>query len=141
MGESLDVINVSCGNCVGACCRRGTAIQPTDREAYNNKRKMMLERVVKSKKFRQAVQIRAEGFTDSGELVPVPTVMSIGAGYGLYLMQEDCGHLTPENECGIWGSPQRPRACENYEVGSEACLEARQAAGLIDLQPPSADKD
>ena len=135
MGESLEIIDVSCENCVGACCRAGI-LQLTEREAYMNRRKMNLVRQVKARRYPQQVIVQAEGFNDEGERIPIPTPMTIGRDYGLYLLPEDCGHLTDDNKCGVYGERTRPRACLNYEVGGSACLGARQAAGLIDLTPP-----
>lgn len=139
MSKSLEVIGVSCQNCVGACCKAGTAIQLTEREAYENKRKMSLERIVKARRYPQQIVIQAEGFDESGKRIPVPTPMTITRDHGLYSLMEDCGHLTPDNKCEIYDSPQRPQACRNYEVGSTACLGARQAAGLIELAPPESE--
>jgi len=135
MDRRLEVIGVACQNCVGACCRAGAALQMTEHEAYMNKREMALERVVKARKYTQTVIFDAEGFDESGRRIPVKTPMVIGLDYGLYLLTEDCGHLTEDNRCGIYDSPNRPRVCGEYEVGAAACLAARQAFGVETPSP------
>lgn len=134
MATPLEVINPSCNNCVGACCRAGTAIELTEREAYENRHQMTLSRLVEARRRQQQVIIQAEGFDADGRRVAVPTLMRISRDHGLYALTEDCGHLTDDNRCGIYEN--RPQACRNYEVGSAACLGARQAAGLTESAPP-----
>lgn len=136
LNEGLEIVGVACENCVGACCRAGAGIQMTENEVYDNRRKMNLERVVKARNYPQSFLIEAEGFDESGKKVPVMTQMELPARHGLYLLKEDCGHLTDENQCGIYEDRARPKACGNYPVGSAACLGARQAAGLIDPELP-----
>ena len=44
-----------------------------------------------------------------------------------------CSFLTPENRCGIY--PTRPNECVAMPAGDEQCQLARQAAGLLPLEP------
>lgn len=136
-GSSLEIVGVSCQNCVAACCKAGAAMQVTEHEAYMNKRKMNLVRQLKARPQPQSILVEAEGFNETGKRIPVPTPMIVPAYHGLYLLLEDCGHLTADSKCGIYGSSDRPRACAAYEVGSSACLDARKAAGIIDSTPDS----
>ena len=58
--------------------------------------------------------------------------MTVTPFHGLYFLEEDCGHLTEDHRCGIWGSPQRPATCSTFETGSVECRLARAAFGLDD---------
>lgn len=135
MDKRLEIIGVSCDNCVGTCCRAPTVMEMTEHEAYTNKRQMKLTRILKARNYPQPIAVPAEGFDENGKRVPISTSMSVAPHHGLYIMEEDCGHLTEDNRCGIYDSPDRPRACIEYKVGSVSCLDARQAFNVESASP------
>jgi uncharacterized protein len=42
-----------------------------------------------------------------------------------------CMHLTPDNRCGIFGSPDRPKVCFDYKAEPLFCGQNRQEAVQI----------
>src|SRR5665213_202316 len=119
--ESVENIapEISCSTCIAACCRAGAALQLTHDEVYRNKQKMELHQVYKERKYPQEVPVPVEKFDSSGRHRAI-VKMHIPARYGLYVLTNDCGNLTEDNQCGVY--EERPRACRDYEVGSTACL-------------------
>lgn len=61
--------------------------------------------------------------------------MSRGAP-GWFTFTEDCGFLSEPNDqtgrraCTIYDDPKRPRACGNFELGSQACRTLRVDTGV-----------
>lgn len=119
---------ISCQNCVAACCRAGAALVLSRDEVYRNKRKMALHRLYKEQKYPQSVPIPMETFSSTGVRQKEIVSMPIPADYGLYILLEDCGNLTEDGRCAVY--EDRPRACRDYEVGATACQDARAAFGL-----------
>ena len=133
--ESTDFPNgISCENCIAACCRAGASLAMTQDEVYRNRRNMNLEIVVKPKRYAQAVNLPAEQVDKvTGARVKVPERIPVKSNYGFYLLLSDCGNLTPDSRCAVYD--QRPQACREYELGSEACLNARAVFGLDGHEP------
>lgn len=97
---------VSCHNCVGACCKRGMVLSLGAAEAD---------------------QLR-----DAGTVIS-PFTRSPGdprAGWRrkLYRLDSDCGNLQDDNSCGDYDN--RPRACRELPERSPGCIVARDARGL-----------
>lgn len=99
----------------------------TKDEVYQNRRKMHLTRLAKPRNYDQAFLIEAEGRDENGNPYPIPTTIRVQKNYGLYVLDQDCGHLTEDNQCAIYEDRSRPKACATVEVGSEICLRSRAA--------------
>lgn len=119
---------VSCETCVAACCRAGASMPLEKDEAYRNRRTMSLGTLARERKYPQLFAIAAEVIDEEGKRAKQMQPMRIPANYGFYLLLEDCGNLTEDNKCGVYD--RRPGACAQYEVGSQACLDARAMFGL-----------
>jgi Fe-S-cluster containining protein len=101
---------------------------------------MAVKAVVKPRAYPQVVkgQSFVQGPDGRHRLVPAPDI-DVPAHHGFYVLQEDCGNLEPEQPDRVSRFCQsydtRPEACRSYELGSQACLDARAAAGLDGHQP------
>ena len=76
---------------------------------------MQLARQLKARSYPQGIALLAEGFDEQGNKIPIPMPIRVPAFYGLYLLAEDCGHLTPDHKCDIYGKRERPRVSMNMK--------------------------
>jgi uncharacterized protein (TIGR03083 family) len=123
---------VSCENCVAACCKAPVNMLLTADEHKRHGRTMDLKVVVKPTRYRQRVPIEKSKSSDVQRHLEVPV------GYGLFELVSGCANLTESNRCSIYAS--RPNCCRDFEMGSAACLKARRDAGLDADQPPLEDE-
>jgi Fe-S-cluster containining protein len=126
---------VSCDNCVAACCRAGQSIMLNALEYQQHRRAMTLKRLLKAESHRQEVAVDMWRVDEKGKQVAAPGSLSIPPHHGFYVFLTDCGNLGPcsqegaENRrCGVYDD--RPGACRRFEMGSEACLSTRAKYGL-----------
>jgi Fe-S-cluster containining protein len=115
---------VNCNSCTAACCRKGMNISLSKTGVFLNVLSMPRKvHIPASDAIRYVVFEPTDHEPEGsiGELFP---------GYDYGELMQDCGNITPDNTCTIYDSPNRPRACATFEVGSLACLTARQNAGL-----------
>jgi len=127
MSESLP--EVSCENCVAACCKAPTYMQLTADEYKKHGKTMDLRVIVKPTRYAQRVASpRAEG-----------GYLQLRGDSGLFELQSGCANLDEHNRCSIYAS--RPGCCRDFEVGSSACLRARRDAGLDADRPPIEDEE
>lgn len=100
---------VSCQNCVGACCQGGIGMRLSHEEL----------RFMEDGGSSLTVEVAARSNTD-----------------GIYFLNGDCRYLTAptledaRRDCSVHDNPRRPRVCGNFEVGSRACILARAAHGI-----------
>ncbi len=106
---------VSCGNCIGACCRQGLTLSLSQEEA--------------------------DFLEGSGtEMVEYPGSLAhkiavrLGA-HRLYTLQTDCGNLeinldSGQALCAAYEDSRRPEICAKFEAGSAACRIIRVAKGV-----------
>ena len=121
--------DISCENCVAACCKAPINMQMRQDEYDRHHTTMDLKVVAKPREYPQ--QIR---YSDvAGKFLKIPV------GVGLYRLESGCANLTDDFRCSIYAS--RPQCCRDLEVGSYACLKARRKAGLDADQPPLVDED
>jgi len=99
----------------------------TELEHEQHRRFMETKIVLKPKNYEQAAPIKMEVLDKNGKRSPREAVISVRKHYGWYVLRSDCGHLENYN-CGDYD--HRPQACKEYEMGGEACLNARAMAGL-----------
>ena len=112
--EALETVkHVSCGDCIGACCRGGMILPLTDVEARH--------------------------LADNGtKLIRVSTALGFfrgrfgkSSGSSEYLLDEDCTFYNQQtNECEAFDSPERPRVCSDFPVGGEVCRSERMHEGV-----------
>ena len=127
--------DVSCETCPAACCKAGSNLVLSLHEHERNRRVMKLQVVAKPRSYPQVIRGQAFTLGSDGKhyLRPSPGV-TVPAHYGFYVLIEDCGNLEdPQPDrvsrpCKIY--EDRPAACRSYEVGSQACRDARAAVGL-----------
>ncbi len=128
MTEIVGGSEISCTNCVAACCRASTSMMLEHDEAYRNRRSMSLGTLVKERNRPQLVGVPVEIIDADGRRGREVRPMRLPPKTGFYLLLEDCGNLTEDNMCGVY--EERPNACANYQVGSQECLDARAVFGL-----------
>jgi uncharacterized protein (TIGR03083 family) len=119
---------ISCENCVAACCKAPLNMQLSEDEFKRHSPTMDLHVIVKPRHFRQRVQ----------NADPRHGYMEIPSGIGVYELLSGCANLTENNRCSIYAT--RPRCCAAYEVGSPACRSARRDAGLDAHLPVTAEE-
>lgn len=114
--ETVGGDNISCANCVGACCVAGTGLELTKSE-----RDFLREGGTELAPYRH----------DMFDKVRV----GLGIGSARFVMESDCGFLSEPNEtgqrdCTAYEDPSRPEVCDSMGVGSTACQAMRTKAGL-----------
>lgn len=120
--ESSPETEISCSNCAAACCRAGGTLVLDSSEFQLHRAAMKLRAIVKARNHPQKAMLFPENSP--------PVIQELPAGVGLYSMGQDCARIDANNGCSIYDDPSRPKACANYQVGSEQCLIARANAGL-----------
>lgn len=128
--QGIEAPEVSCDNCVGACCRAAAGIVLSDIERSRHRKAMTLKTIVKPKPHEQQFamggmeQLSADGQRQAGH-----TQFRIPKYHGFHILLTDCGYLSPDDfTCQNYD--ERPDACIQYEVGSPECLAARATYGL-----------
>src|SRR5689334_25083367 len=108
MSESAP--EISCENCVAACCKAPINMLLTREEHKVHSRTMDLKLTVKPRVYPQMVPYENSERED----------LRIPAGYGLFELESDCANLTEAGRCSIYAT--RPQCCRDFAVGSSACL-------------------
>lgn len=126
--QSDEPVEISCDNCVGACCKAAATLILNKDETYRHRRAMTTKVLLRPKDYPQQYPIDQEVLDKSGNRGKQRVMMPVPRNYGLHILLTDCGNLTDDYRCGVY--EDRPGACVNYEVGSEPCLAARAAFGL-----------
>jgi Fe-S-cluster containining protein len=120
---------VSCDDCVAACCRAGAALMLSETEVSLHKRKMNLKALLRPKSYPQRYPVDMERLDEQGNIVRRAVMLPVPQRHGFYLLLADCGYLSGDDfSCGSYD--ERPRACQEYEIGPEECLSARAVFGL-----------
>ncbi len=135
MSDSLD--EITCENCIAACCRAPVNMALTTNEYERNRATMDLRVLVTAKPYKQRVEIEIGGVDRDGN--PNANItLEAAIGYGLFELQTGCGNLTEDNSCSIYD--KRPSCCRSFELRSPACFALRRQAGL-DADRPEMEFD
>lgn len=84
---------------------------------------MALRTVIEPSIFPRLLQAKSE--EEGSQILP--------AGFGSFVMTEDCGYLAEDNRCSIYDD--KPAACDGLEPGTIPCLILRGIAGYKDRMP------
>jgi uncharacterized protein (TIGR03083 family) len=126
---------ISCENCVAACCKAPVYMQLSRAEHERHSPPMELEVVVEPRRYPQRVEL---GFKTSGpgdsRAVSPKRYLQIPSGFGMFELKSGCPNLTENDRCSIYAD--RPQCCRDLAVGSLECLRARRKAGLDQDGPP-----
>lgn len=128
-----------CHNCVGACCQGNTILELSAEE-----RDHMLaggaefQKIVDPVPYDREYVVYPNGvtFDEAGKpkfvyLEGGRKSVPLAAGLGRYFMMAACGYLTTdENGVSCAAYDRRPRACQDFEVGSAKCQFLRQLHGV-----------
>ena len=123
---------VSCGNCVGACCRGGLAMELTLEEVS--------EMLKAGNRFTTLHSpVHEEGPVRTRRLLGYTIIEGMAcaivdedthiltAGHGLYLLREDCVFLEKGKDSPrCLAYEERPGICREFEMGGTGCLHARE---------------
>ncbi len=120
--------DISCANCVAACCRAGATLMMTKDEASQHRRAMQTKVLMRPKDYPQRMPLDQSVLDEDGNRVRKRVMAAIPRKYGFYILLTDCGHIAEDFSCNDYEN--RPESCRSYEVGSEACLDARATFGL-----------
>lgn len=123
---------ISCSSCVGACCRKGTMQELTAKEARffrdNGNRLKTLYRPVTHT---EVVSIELGHTVSIINGLPHKVVhsdfMTLTAGHGAYLMENDCAFLedtTVGPKCTSY--EDRPGICRDFTEGGFGCQQIRE---------------
>lgn len=126
---------VTCGGCVGACCRKGTPMELTKYEAADlieaGTKLKMLHRPVYSTQTVKIVRRLAEVVMVNGQphAIEQTSPVTLTARHGLYELQGDCAYLQEGVDVGpvCTNYDNRPGICRDFEAGGEGCLDIRAA--------------
>jgi len=127
------IAQVSCGNCVSACCRGKTEMELTRREVRfmkegGNKLTKLHDPVDSTGKVRVQVDT-GRRIMQNGVLckVVVEQSMILTKGHGLYRLENDCTYLeTDKNSAACTVYDKRPGICRDFKVGEQGCLRGRE---------------
>lgn len=122
---------VSCSNCIGACCTDNTELPMSLEEArFLQSAGTLMVTVVSATRTgpqfpnpEDAYQVRVNEYA---EKLPL--------GIGLYKLFSDCVFLEPVKDgmakCSLFGDPKRPEVCSTFPVGGNRCQEIRLRRGV-----------
>jgi len=116
MSEST--AEISCENCVAACCKAPMTMWLTADEHKVHGKAMDLQIIAKPRRYEQRIQ----GSGPNAGFTRVP------AGLGVFELKSDCSNLDAHDRCSAYAT--RPQCCRDFTVGSPACRAARRDAGL-----------
>ncbi len=135
LGGKPEAPEITCDNCVAACCRAGFSAQFTDLEASDFRRDTPLYAHTKPKPYKQDIPVTKIELDRNGHPALFQDTMSVPKHHGMYVFLTNCGRLgEPATEgqenrlCGQYET--RPTACRNFAAGSPACLSIRAQFGL-----------
>ncbi|SRR5581483_4523835 len=125
--QPFSPLDIHCGNCEAACCRRGTSIPLTDTEVHTLE---MAGTVLRYDKREPASRLQtfARGV---GRLLH----QKVADTRAFYAFESDCGNLRENPEtgqlmCAIYEDPERPAVCEAFKQGTYQCMVVRTSAGV-----------
>lgn len=124
---------ISCGNCVGACCRAPSIIQLTNPEAeFLTAGGTDLNAIVDAT---EAEDLRNYHGTETSRVRLKEIAMTLPDNVGEYEILGACGYLALDPDsgvgvCTVYTHPERPLACAIFKVGSEVCVNFRKRYGL-----------
>jgi uncharacterized protein (TIGR03083 family) len=131
---------ISCENCVAACCKAPVYMQLSRAEHKRHSPPMELEVVVEPRRYPQRVEREFETSAPSGSRAVSPKrYLEIPSGFGIFELKSGCPNLTENDRCSIYAD--RPQCCRDLAVGSLECLRARRKAGLDQDGPPLDDEE
>ncbi|MEK9196635.1 MAG: hypothetical protein AAB914_04665 [Patescibacteria group bacterium] len=118
-----------CGNCNGACCRKGTILELSDNERkfFEKGGANIVNAGCKTRSEVEAYLRDQLGDIIFNGLVRVHTD---APEYPSYLLLEDCPYLVVEKTtgksiCSAYNDPSKPAICSSFEPGSSACTQMR----------------
>jgi len=126
MPESLP--EISCENCVAACCKAPVTMLLTADEHKRHSPTMDLKLIVKPRSYPQRIAYES----------PSAGHIDVPRGLGVFELVSGCANLNEHNRCTIYAN--RPQCCHDFTVGSSACRQARRKAGL-DADRPLVDDE
>ena len=126
MSEPLP--EISCENCVAACCKAPVTMLLTADEHKRHSPTMDLKLIVKPRSYPQRIEYES----------PSDGHLDVPRNLGVFELVSGCANLNENNRCTIYAN--RPQCCHDFTVGSSACLQARRKAGL-DADRPFVDDE
>ena len=123
MSDSLD--DITCENCIAACCRAPVNMALSAVEFKRHSKTMDLKEIAKPKLYAQHVKIPAPAAPDGSART---RIVETSAGYGLFRLQTGCANLDQNFRCSVYQT--RPDCCRTFELRSPMCLQVRREAGL-----------
>ncbi len=96
---------ITCSDCPAICCRRGVVL-PLRKKELDGLRKAGTD---------------VEEYPGGNQ----SRLTEILARRVLYFLNSDCGNLTVDGKCGVWGTKEQPDACKQFVMGGYGCARAR----------------
>jgi uncharacterized protein (TIGR03083 family) len=124
---------ISCENCVAACCTAPVQMVLSRDEYREHRHVMDLEVKLKPRDYPQVWKGRKLIATVTGEQRVNEWESVVERNHGVFLLRSGCAYLDEHHRCTIY--ERRPQVCRNFEVGSAQCLNLRLRAGLDSDRP------
>lgn len=116
---------INCENCAGACCTYLTQLRLSEPEVQFLTDSGTSLRMIIDQEHRCVDEYDNDHYRGLAE--------KLAPGIGLYGLLNDCVFLDSDKRCRIFGQPERPKICSDFQAGSDNCKKIRLTRGIWDF--------